>query len=116
MMNNVFVTGASGFIGKRLLFALSNQKVFLRLLSRKKQVDFETVVCDLLSEKIPDDALNGIDIVFHLAGFSHDMRDATMVKQIYQSVNVDATVDLAKLAAAAGVKRFIFVSSIKAGG
>ena len=115
-MNNVFVTGASGFVGKRLLFALSDKNVFLRLLSRKKKADFETVVCDLQSEKIPDDALDGIDTIFHLAGFAHDMRDAPVVKQLYQSINVDATVRLAKLAAASGVKRFVFVSSVKAGG
>ena len=115
-MKNVFVTGASGFIGKRLIDALSNKHVFLRLLSRKDQVGFETIVCDLQSEKIPDDALKGIDTVFHLAGLAHELHDVTEIEHLYQSVNVDATVQLAKLAAASGVKRFVFVSSVKAGG
>ena len=115
-MNNVFVTGASGFVGQRLVNALTKKNVKLRLLSRENQIDFETVVCDLQTEKIPDEALKGIDTVFHLAGFAHDLRDASMIEHLYQLINVDATVDLIKLAAASGVKRFVFVSSVKAGG
>jgi len=54
--------------------------------------------------------------VFHLAGYAHDLRDATSVENRYQAINVEATVQLAKLAAQRGVKRFSFVSSVKAGG
>lgn len=115
-MNRVFVTGASGFVGQRLTFALSDKQTSLRLLSRVEQLGFETVVCDLQSELIPGDALIDIDTVFHLAGFAHDLRDASEVEHFYHAVNVDATLRLAELAAASGVQRFIFVSSIKAGG
>ena len=44
------------------------------------------------------------------------MRDANTVKGIYQKVNLDATVQLANLAVKSGVKKFVFVSSVKAGG
>ena len=64
----------------------------------------------------PDNALNGVDAVFHLAGFAHDLSDATKIQNIYQKVNVDATIRLAKLAVKSNVNRFIFVSSVKAGG
>ena len=54
--------------------------------------------------------------VFHLAGFAHDLSDASKVKKLYHAVNVDATVQLAELAIQQGVQRFVFVSSVKAGG
>ena len=115
-MNKVFVSGASGFVGRRLVRILENNKVSISVLSRAIQASFETVVCDLKSEPIPEDALTGVDVVFHLAGFTHDKRDASIVKHLYQKINVDATVQLAELAIESRVKRFIFVSSVKAGG
>ena len=112
-MSNIFITGATGFVGKRLVKAIDSN---IRVLSREKQPDYETVVCDLKSEVIPDNALDGVDTVFHLAGFAHDLRDATKIQNLYQKVNVDATIRLAKLAVKSNVKRFIFISSVKAGG
>jgi len=107
-----FVTGATGFIGQRLVNALSGE---IRILSRKKHAYYRTILCDLQSDHIPDSALDGVDRVFHLAGFAHDMRDASKVSELYQSVNVDATVQLANLAVKSGVRQFVFVSSVKAG-
>ena len=52
------------------------------VLSRIKKIDYETIVCDLQSDVIPHDALDGIDTVFHLAGFAHDMNDATKIQNI----------------------------------
>jgi UDP-glucose 4-epimerase len=113
----IFVTGASGFVGKRLLSIFhSKTEIYIRILSRHHHHEYETVVCDLQSELIPDDALDEVDTVFHLAGFAHDMRDASKVDHLYRAVNVDATVRLAELAVKTGVKSFVFVSSVKAGG
>jgi len=112
-MEGFFISGASGFIGSRLIKAINGN---ITVMSRVKNSDFETVICDLQSDVIPDDALYGIDTVFHLAGFAHDMRDATKIQKLYQKVNVDATIRLAKLAVNSNVKRFVFVSSVKAGG
>ena len=67
-------------------------------------------------DSIPVDALNNIETVFHLAGFAHDMRNDIKIKNLCKKVNVDATVELANLAVKSGVKKFIFVSSVKAGG
>ncbi|MCW8899151.1 MAG: NAD-dependent epimerase/dehydratase family protein [Gammaproteobacteria bacterium] len=115
-MQNIFISGASGFIGQRLVYALSRKDVSIRILSRDMHSEFDTVVCDLSTEKIPDDALSGIDTVFHLAGYTHDTRATNNIEYLYNSINVDATERLLELAVASGVKRFIFVSSVKAGG
>jgi len=112
----IFVTGATGFIGQRLVEKLKEQGERLKVLSRSHHPEFETVVCDLQREVIPDGALEGVDTVFHLAGFAHDLRDASDLEELYRKVNVDSTVRLAELAVRAGVKHFVFVSSFKAGG
>ena len=112
-MKNIIISGATGFIGQRLLGALDAN---IRVLSREKQPDYETVVCDFEKKDIPKSALELIDTVFHLAGFAHDMRNDSEIEDLYHNVNVNATVRLAELAVKSGVKRFIFISSVKAGG
>ena len=107
------ITGATGFIGRKLIGAVDGE---IRVLSRAKHSDYDTIVCDLQSEDIPDHALNNVNTVFHLAGFAHDVRDASKISDLYYKVNVSATVQLANLAVKSGVKRFVFVSSVKAGG
>jgi UDP-glucose 4-epimerase len=112
-MKNILITGATGFIGQRLVKATDSK---IKILSRKKHHDFETIVCDFEKGSIPSNTLDGIDTVFHLAGFAHDLRDASKIKDLYRKVNVDATIRLARLSVKSGVKRFVFVSSVKAGG
>jgi len=109
--SKAFVTGATGFIGQRLVKALEGE---VRILSRSVHCKYETVVCDLLSEMIPGHALDGVDIIFHLAGFAHVLQDAAKIEPLYKAINIDATVRMAELAVDAGVKRFVFVSSVKA--
>ena len=111
----IFITGATGFIGQRLVIMLKEKGARLKVLSRSQHPKYETVVCDLQREAIPDGALEGIDTVFHLAGFAHDLHDAAELAGLYRKVNVEATVRLAELALSAGVSRFVFVSSVKAG-
>jgi len=115
-MTKCLVTGSTGFIGSRLLGLLKTIESDVRLLARSKVDNYETAVCNLRKDRIPKHALESIDTVFHLAGFAHDMQDPSKVKNLYHTVNVEATVELAKLAAESGVKRFVFVSSVKAGG
>ena len=112
-MRIFLITGATGFIGQRVIKAINGN---IKILSRKKQLNYETIVCNLQSEFLPKSALNGVDTVFHLAGISHDARDANKIKDLYYKVNVSATVQLANLAVESGVKKFVFVSSVKAGG
>jgi nucleoside-diphosphate-sugar epimerase len=112
----LLITGATGFIGSKLLVHLNNSENDIQLLSRKRHPDFQTFVCDFAKDVIPSKALVSIENVFHLAGYAHDLSDASKSKHLYQAINVDATIKLAKLAAKHHVKRFIFVSSVKAGG
>ena len=114
----VLITGASGFIGATLTKLLYISGFDIRLLSRSMNMDSDhkIIICDLQSDTIPDDALDDIDTVFHLAGFAHDLRDARKISDLYYKVNVGATVQLANLAANSGVKKFVFVSSVKASG
>ena len=108
-----FITGATGFIGKRLVSLVDGN---IRVLSRTEQSNYKTIVCDLQSGVIPDDALEGVDVVFHLSGFAHDLRDEKKLADFYQKINVDATMQLANLAVKSKVKKFVFVSSVKAAG
>jgi UDP-glucose 4-epimerase len=61
-------------------------------------------------------ALAGVDTVFHLAARVHDPRDDAAARLAFERVNVAATAGLAKAAARAGVRRFVFASSVKAAG
>ena len=92
---NVFITGTTGFVGARLVNSIQDK---IKILSRKKNSNYDTVVCDLRIDQIPLNALKGVDVVFHLAGFAHDMRDASKIADLYYKVNVNATVQLANLA------------------
>jgi nucleoside-diphosphate-sugar epimerase len=115
-MKSFFITGSTGFIGKRLINAIDAIGGRVRVLSRNNHPYYETVVCNLESGLLPSNALDGVDVVFHLAGFAHDIRDASKISGLYYKVNVNATVQLANLAVRSGVKSFVFVSSVKAGG
>jgi UDP-glucose 4-epimerase len=115
-MTKYLVTGSTGFIGSRLLGLLKTTGCNVRLLARFEVNNYETVVCNLGQDRIPKRALESIDTVFHLAGFAHDMQDPRKVEDLYRAINVEATVELARLAVESGVKRFVFISSVKAGG
>ena len=115
-MNNLLVTGATGFVGQYLVKKLNQKNLKIKILSRTSSLDYETVVCDLETQIIPNDMLNGIDTVFHLAGVAHDSRSSSQYDKHYYSINVDATINLAQLAVKSNVKRFVYVSSVKAGG
>jgi len=110
------ITGSTGFIGKRLLSLLESSGEDIRILSRKKQANHETIVCDFNSEDIPINSLDSVDTVYHLAGFAHDLGNTLRNKGVYNRINFEFTSQLAELAAKSKVKRFIFVSSVKAAG
>lgn len=59
-------------------------------------------------------ALPGVDVVIHLAGRAHKMKEAPEDHHLYYETNVEGSVNLAEQAIKAGVKKFIFISSIKA--
>ena len=111
------VTGASGFIGNRLCQHLHNKGYKVQAMLRKmiKGPWDEAIVVDLVSD-LPHATAMNVDTVYHLAGIAHDFRTGSDIDHSYRKVNTEATAKLASLAAANGVKRFVFVSSVKAGG
>ncbi|MDH5593921.1 MAG: NAD-dependent epimerase/dehydratase family protein, partial [Gammaproteobacteria bacterium] len=90
---------------------------FVLLLRKKKpSYNVEQFICDLGVQRIPEEAFDDVDTVFHLAGYAHDISTSKDVDGLYYSLNVDATIELATIAAKKNIKRFVFVSSVKAGG
>lgn len=103
----ILVTGASGFIGARL--AGPGVRLLLR---RAGARDASAVVGDLLEPATLSGACDGVDCVFHCAGFAHAF--AATNPELHWRVNRDGTRNLADAAGRAGVKRFVFLSSVKA--
>jgi predicted dehydrogenase/nucleoside-diphosphate-sugar epimerase len=109
----VLVTGASGFLGGRLVEVLSDRGIAVRgatrLLSRARQLPgVEWVQCDLAREDQIRSALCDVDTVFHcaaLCGAPGSLRE-------YEEANVEGTLRLLRLAADTGVRNFIYVSSM----
>lgn len=121
-MNNVFLTGGTGFVGRRLLTRLlnGNQLVTAAVRQAAPEIDQrakQAIVKDLTAETDWQSALAGQNIVIHSAARVHVMNDQSADPLAeFRRVNVDGTLNLARQAAAAGVKRFIFISSIKVNG
>ncbi len=109
------VTGANGFVGRALcphLVALEHEVV--PVVRQPGGVVAERIVHDEASWKA---ALEGCDTVIHLAARAHIMHDSARDSlQRFRANNVDPTMELATLAVAAGVRRVVFMSSIKVNG
>lgn len=119
-MANILVTGATGFVGRKLVPALiqSGHEV---LCAVKRQVDSlkakQVLIEDLESQSDWTEILSGIDLVIHLAARVHVMQDKSKSPwDDYYKINSLATKNLAQQAAQCGVKRFVFLSSIKVNG
>ncbi len=114
----VLATGAAGFVGRPLAeeLELRGHEV-ARTVRRPSGLPEETVIGDLRDAPALGTALAGCDAVIHLAARVHVMRDTVADPlALYRATNTDATLNLARQAAQVGVKRFVFVSSIKVNG
>ncbi|WP_349956699.1 SDR family oxidoreductase [Rhizobium sp. ZPR3] len=112
----ILVTGATGFVGQALCAELSRRRMDYRPVSRNSRPGF-AVIGAANGDTDWTGALAGVDIVMHLAARVHVMNEsAADPLAAFRAVNVDATANLARQAAGAGVKRFIFLSSIKVNG
>lgn len=112
----VLVTGATGFVGQGLVPALVAAGHSVRAALREPGplpagVD-AAVIGDLSRPLNRSFALDGIDAVVHAAGLAHMGPDVP--EELYRRVNTEATVEIARAAARAGVKRFVFLSSVRA--
>lgn len=117
-MTAILVTGATGFIGRSLCERLAaDDHQIVRAVRKKTAADGEVVVEDIETFKGWQDVLRGLDVVIHLAGRAHILNDrAKDPLEDFRRVNTRATIALAKQAASAGIKRFVFMSSIGVNG
>lgn len=118
-MIKVMVTGASGFVGKSLIKELNKRDISTVAAGRKllSTAKVFMVIPDCLAKGIWEKPLLNCDAVIHLAARVHVMHDKTVNPlDAFLAVNLYGTVNLATAAAKAGVKRFVFVSSIKVNG
>jgi nucleoside-diphosphate-sugar epimerase len=115
---NFLVTGANGFVGSALCADLVQHGHTVRAAIRSDKVWMagldNAVVGELNADTDWSATLQNIDVVVHLAARVHVMHD-TVADPLteFRKVNVAATENLARQAAAAGIKRFVYVSSIK---
>lgn len=121
MVERILVTGASGFVGSRLMERLANQPGVL-VLGAVRQSE-PTLQAGLVAVGNIDGntdwskTLLGQQVVVHTAARAHIMDDMAADRLAeFRTVNAAATHNLARQAAEAGVKRFVFVSSIKVNG
>lgn len=121
--SKVLITGATGFVGRAILERL-RQEGGLTLVAAVRRWDgpaLEDVsiryIGPFSGETDWGEVVEGVSTVVHCAARVHVMSErSTDPLAAFRAVNVDATLSLARQAAAAGAKRFIFISSIKVNG
>ncbi len=118
-VDKVAVTGTTGFLGKALVQQLErNQPVEVFSMCRKVSHESE-INLDLSKpfDVVQELSKRQVEVVIHCAARAHILNDeASSPLEEYRKVNTTATIELAKQAVAAGVKRFIFISSAKVNG
>ena len=121
-MEVICVTGATGFVGSVLVGQLTCKGIKTTACVRRTDgtmsISVENVIVgDLSAECDWSHAFLGVKIVVHTAARVHVIHDTESDPlSAFRSVNVDGTLNLARQAAADGVKRFVFISSVKVNG
>ena len=115
-MSGVLVTGATGFVGSRITSFLEESGVKVRATGRSHQPppgvsDYRPV--DLATVTNLSPLFEGQGAVIHSAGIAHQFQRFPGDEMAFQAVNVEAVERLARAAAAAGVKHFVLLSSVK---
>jgi nucleoside-diphosphate-sugar epimerase len=119
--HKVLITGASGFIGSRLLTHLERRSEF-QVVGLCRRMPTRGISCKLhavgdLGQADLLRLLEGVDVLIHTAARAHIMKDKVPNRLAeYRRFNVENTLHLARQAASAGVRRFIFISSIGVNG
>ena len=123
MNPKILVTGANGFVGSQLIIRLKEDSKSLVVGAVRKETNESIhsgeycVVGNIDAQTDWRAALRGIDVVVHTAARAHVMKDEeNNPLAAYQKINVEGTLNLAMQAARAGIRRFIFISSIKVNG
>jgi len=120
-LTSILITGANGFIGSHLGETMVSRGFQVRGAVRGSANvpdGVEIVTVGNINDTMDwTDALNGVDVVIHLAARVHVMKEASSDPLAeFLKANLRGTVNLAEQAVKAGVKRFVYVSSIKVNG
>jgi nucleoside-diphosphate-sugar epimerase len=114
---SVLVTGASGFLGQTLVRQLMQERCAVMAVSRSQSVTNDPQWICLNRYEEAQALLPGQSCVVHLAARVHVMHDTSAEPLVeFRAANVVVTLNLARQAAAAGVQRFVFISSVKVNG
>jgi nucleoside-diphosphate-sugar epimerase len=109
------VTGATGFVGGHLIEVLKANGMALRCLSRQPVPCRDSFVANLADKSALTAACRGVDTIFHCAGYAHAFSSLTGDDAaMHWRVNFEGTRNLVEAAGKSGVKRFVFLSSVKA--
>jgi UDP-glucose 4-epimerase len=112
----VLLTGANGFVGRNLAPVLAANGMTVRRAVRKPSGNPDTVVIDSIGPQTDwSEALSQVEVVVHLAARTHHPREEHAV-EMYRSLNTEGTLHLARCAAKAGVRKFIYLSTILVNG
>ncbi|GAA0538494.1 UDP-glucose 4-epimerase family protein [Rheinheimera aquimaris] len=119
----IMLTGANGFIGRALMSYLikhnHNVTAVFRDIKKAEGLNVPSLqtIPDFDIEQLRKLDFNGVTSVVHLAARAHVISDkVTNPLAEFRKVNTDATLNFARIAAAAGVKRFVFLSSVGVNG
>jgi nucleoside-diphosphate-sugar epimerase len=119
-IGSVFLTGSTGFVGGFLLGHLNSlgYEVVAAVRSSKFTLGStqRVLIRDLQTEDKLSDVLNAHSVVIHAAALTSTAVAREHELEEYRRVNVEGTLNLAQQAASAGVKRFIYVSTVKVNG
>jgi nucleoside-diphosphate-sugar epimerase len=120
-MRRVLVTGATGFVGQPLCELLAHSGLVVRAALRNDRavsacIAEKAVVGDIAATTDWRVALDGVDVVLHIAARVHVFNDAGASVQLYNETNAHGTAHLAEASAQAGIRRFVFLSSVKVNG
>lgn len=114
---SILVTGGRGFIGRRLVQTLTAEGQRVRVLTRGVPVGEHEVHADLADVLTLDVACEGVETVFHCAGYAHAFKGLKAADDAHHlAVNLEGTRSLVAAAARAGVRRLVFLSSVRAMG
>lgn len=120
MSQLVLVTGASGFVGRTLCQVITDAGFRVRAAVRRSGAAAagieQVAIGDIGSATDWTEALHGVDAVVHAAARAHIMNAKPSDFDLYYETNARGTACLAEAAASAGVRRFVYVSSIKVNG
>lgn len=121
-VGKILLTGATGFVGAALLTQLLKRKENSVVVACRTDISALDVQCRVHNlgsfdaETSWGDALVDIDCVVHVAGRAHVFEKEANALELFREANTYATLNLARQAAASGVKRFVFISSIGVNG